>query len=539
VLSPKKRHRSAAISVLVILVALALQLAFATGADAARMPKSLRDAIKANPTAAFKVIVTGTKKTSSSAVENKVKTAQQKYPSKTSVEKKRHVVTNAVSGTFTGAQLAVLDVDSGISSIVRDSTMRMAGYSNLQEWPKIHQAGYFWNSASSLTAPTIAIVDSGIDSTKADFGGRVLTQVNLATVPPNSPGDGRGHGTFVGSIAAGESGGYAGFVPTAKLVSLDVLNDNGEGLMSDVIAAADWIYQNKSSYNIRVANFSLTGSTDSSFLYDPVNKAIEKLWFSGVVVVTAAGNYGSGSLASGVRYAPGNDPFVITVGAADLAGTVTPTDDFEAPWSAWGYTYDGFSKPELGAGGRYMNAAVPTVSTMYLEHPDRVVAPGYMWMSGTSFAAPVVAGAAAYVLAVNPSLTPDQVKGALMLSAQPGGLADPNSLGVGTIRGYAATLISSPPNPNLALNAFLTSDPNGGSSPIFDGDAWAATARANASWNSASWNSASWNSASWNSASWNSASWNSASWNSASWNSGSLSDGTLPTASWASSIYVN
>jgi len=502
------------------------------------MPKSLRAAVKANPTGAFKVIVEGTRTTGSSSVETKVKKALTTYPARVKGIKKKYVVVNGLSGEFSGQEIASLDSDPGIAAIVPDTAVRSAGYSNNQWWPNVAEApGSAWTSG--LAMPTIAVVDSGVDATRlADFGARVLKQVNFTSLTPNSAGDGRGHGTFVASIAAGQAPGYAGFAPTANLVSLDVLADDGQGLTSDVIAAADWIYQNKDAYGIRVANFSLTGSADSSFIYDPLDKAVEKLWLSGVVVVAASGNYAVDGLPSGVRYAPSNDPFVISVGAADTDGSFNTRDDFNAPWSAYGYTYDGFAKPEIAASGRYMNGAAPTTSTMYLERPDRFVAPGYMWMSGTSFAAPVVSGAAADVLSKHPSFTPDQVKGALMLEARPIDHAAPNSMGVGEVKADAADDVLSPPNPNLALNSYLAPDPNGGTTPVFDTASWSSAAFADASWNSASWASASWASASWASASWASASWASASWASASWASGSLADGTLPTASWASSIFV-
>src|SRR4029078_11738590 len=93
--------------------------------------------------------------------------------------------------------------------------------------------------------------------------------------------------------------------------------------------------------NIRVANFSLQSTVSGSFMYDPLNKAVEKLWFNGVGVVVAAGNSGGGGLPPTVAYAPGNDPFVISVGAADLNGTPTARgDDFAAPFSAVGYTLE-------------------------------------------------------------------------------------------------------------------------------------------------------------------------------------------------------
>ena len=90
--------------------------------------------------------------------------------------------------------------------------------------------------------------------------------------------------------------------------------------------------------------------------------------------------------------------------------------------------------------------------------PERVVAPGYMWMSGTSFAAPVVSGAAAQILALHPDWTPDQVKGALMLGARP--LNDPNLTGgVGEVDAAAAAAVDDPPNPNAGLTAFVTANP--------------------------------------------------------------------------------
>src|SRR5207249_6165582 len=133
-------------------------------------------------------------------------------------------------------------------------------------------------------------------------------------------------------------------------------------------------------------------------------------WFNGVTVVAAAGNYGSQSGPTGVLFSPGDDPFVITVGAADIGGKSNINDDSVAPWSAWGSTIDGFAKPEIAAPGRYMVGPVPATSTLVSERPASVVGPGYIQLSGTSFAAPVVSGVAAEILARHPNFTPDQVK---------------------------------------------------------------------------------------------------------------------------------
>ena len=395
-------------------------------------------------------------------------------------------------------------------------------FSSKQLWVPNTGIDKLWNAPvstgsaktqSDLTAPTIAIVDSGVDTSKvADFGGRVIQQVNLTTLPNNSVGDGRGHGTFVAGIAAGQAPGYAGASPKSNIVSLDVMDDTGTARTSDVIAGAQWILANKDKYNIKVANFSLHASNSSSFTHDPLDKAVEKLWFAGVTVVAAAGNYGLPNGPSGVPYAPGNDPFVITVGAADMDGNPSPNNDTAPSWSAYGYTNDGFAKPELSADGRYMVGPIPVGSTLAVQKAANIVSPGYIQLSGTSFAAPVVAGIAAQILARNPSWTPDQIKGALMAGARPTPSALPGSLGVGEVNAIKSVLMSSPPNPNKALDQFLMSDPAGGSTPVFNSDNWESAVRANVSWDAVSWGDVSWGDSSLAAVSWGDISWSDVSW---------------------------
>ena len=441
---------------------------------------------------------------------------------------------NAVAVDITAGKLASLAKKSGLT-ITPDATVHLSGLANSssQIWPYATGDAWLWGSTLSPApqAPTIAVVDSGIEANRADFSGgsRVVAQVNLSSMTPNSAGDGRGHGTFVAGIAAGSAAGHAGAAPNAKIVSLDVMDDTGTARTSDVIAACDWILANKATYNIRVANFSLHSAAKNHFYNDPLDRAVERLWFNGVFVVAAAGNYGSAAGPSGVMYAPGNDPFVMTVGAVDLGQSYYRSDDTAAPWSAWGYTEDGFSKPEIGAAGRYMVGPVPTSSTLPAERPDHVVAPGYMELSGTSFAAPVVAGSAAQILARHPNWTPDQVKGALMVTAQALPSAVRGSLGVGEVNAYAAAKLSYAPNPNLALRKFVTSSGSGGELR-FDPTGWSAAVQANASWADASWADASWAAASWADASWADASWAEASWADASW-----ADASWAEASWADS----
>jgi serine protease AprX len=414
---------------------------------------------------------------------------------------------------------------SGLTVTLDEATKPLSSgtgsYTSSQLWTHESGVNKLWNGPQ---APTIAIVDSGIEAAKADFSGRVVAQVNLVTSGrPNAAGDGRGHGTFVAGIAAGSAAGYAGVAPNAKLVSLDVFDDSGSGYTSDVIKAAEWILANKDKYGIRVANFSLHSANISRFYDDPLNVAVNKLWFGGVVVVAAAGNYGTAGTASGVLHSPGNNPFVITVGAVDIGGSARPVDDAEAPWSAFGRTPDGFWKPEVCAPGRYMVGPIPDASTLAAEKSQHKKGAGYIELSGTSFAAPVVSGLAAQILARNPGFTPDQVKGVIMESARPVMSGAPHSCGVGQVNAVRGALTPTPGTPNLALNQFVTTNLLTGEK-TFDAVSWSNVSWSNVSWSNVSWSNVSWSNVSWSNVSWSNVSWSNVSWSNVSWSNHSTED---------------
>ena len=438
-------------------------------------------------------------------------------------EKLRHEFkfVSSVAVTIKAKRVLSLSKIPGLT-ITSDSRVKLdAVPSSNQVWPTAEALRPFYSETDTYrgATPTIAIVDSGIEQNRLDFdgGARVIGDQVITRLVPNSPGDGRGHGTFVAGIAAGSAAGYAGAAPQAKIVSLDVMDDNGMARTSDVIAAAQWIYEHKNEKNIRVANFSLHSTVPSNFTNDPLDKAVEKLWFAGVTVVAAAGNYGTPDGPSGVMFAPGNDPFVITVGALDLDGSVRIPNHDVPNWSAYGYTYDGFRKPEIAAAGRYMVGPIPAAATLPALKPENIVAAGYMRLSGTSFAAPVVAGAAAQILARHPSWTPDQVKGALMKAARHIPDAPPGSAGVGEVNAYRAAMLNRAPNPNAALDSYLTADPAGGSTPLFNAVSWSDAARSNRAWDAASWSDASWSDVSWTDVSWSDVSWSDVTWSDVTW----------------------
>jgi subtilisin family serine protease len=404
------------------------------------VPQSLLDAASAQPDAMFRVVVQGGGGIRSAAVGDAVTAVKTALPASATKVRRKFSAIDGVAATLTGRQILRLAKWRGISAITPDTTLRSTGYENAEMWRQtsnLQQLSVPSGTSPLPQAPAIAIIDSGIDATRtADFGSRVVASVNVSSRAPGATGDQQGHGTMVAGVAAGASALYPGGAPNAQLVDVRTADANGESLASDVIAGIDWILAHRAQYGIRVVNLSMVGDRQTSFQSDPLNKAVERLWFSGIVVVAAAGNTGTGTGEVDMSAAPGNDPFVITVGAVDQTLTSATGDDVVAPWSSYGHTVDGFAKPELSAPGRYLVMPVPPASTIATALPDRVVAPGYMWMSGTSFAAPVVSGAAAQLLARHPDWTPDQVKGALMLTAR--ALGQPKApVDLGTAAGYA------------------------------------------------------------------------------------------------------
>ena len=118
-----------------------------------------------------------------------------------------------------------------------------------------------------------------------------------------------GHGTHVSSIIASSgvatTGNFQGVAPGVNLVAVRVLDQNGEGSYSNVIAGIQWVMNQKTRYNIRVMNLSLDAPVQSFYWQDPLNQAVMAAWNAGIVVVVAAGNNGPNPMTIGV---PGNVP---------------------------------------------------------------------------------------------------------------------------------------------------------------------------------------------------------------------------------------
>jgi serine protease AprX len=349
----------------------------------------------------------------------------------------------------------------------------------------------------------VAVIDSGVFMDR-DFTEdpkkphtRVVVQKSFNS---ETPSDEFGHGTLVAGIIGGHGGAsdgmYAGIAPGVTLINLKIMDDYGMAYESDTVAALQWVYENKEAYNIRVVNLSIQSTLEQSYHTSPLDAAAEILWFNGVVVVASAGNYQSDSEINPILAAPANDPFIITVGAVDENDTPNRGDDFLAPFSAEDDSLPDNRKPEVLAPGHDIINVLSSSSSWRFEHPDRVILDGeYIRLSGTSLAAPMVAGAAALLVQAEPDLTPDQVKYRLISTGST--INDCRYLDVFTA---VTTPTTESANTGIEASQLLWT----GDEPIV--------------WGSVAWNSVAWNSVAWNSVAWNSVAWNSVAWNSVAWN---------------------
>jgi serine protease AprX len=290
----------------------------------------------------------------------------------------------------------------------------------------------------------VVVIDSGITSWHDDltnktsklypYGNqRVAKFVDFVNGRP-LPYDDNGHGSHVAGVIAGNghdsNGEKTGIAPGASLISLKVLDAQGQGTISNIIAALGWVATNAKTYNIRVVNMSVGARIRESYWTDPLTLATKALTDQGITVVVAAGNLGknaAGKLQYGGITAPGNAPWVLTVGASSTMGTLTRNDDEMANFSSAGPSYlDYEAKPDLVAPGvGTVSLAVPgstfymTKLTALLDGKIKLGSKPYISLSGTSMSAPVVAGTVALMLQANPTLTPNLIKALLQYTAQP------------------------------------------------------------------------------------------------------------------------
>ena len=343
--------------------------------------------------------------------------------------------------TIPVSALAALEADPEVVSVTIDHPMNvMDDLTN--EATGVSTA---WNSGFNGSGIGVAVIDSGINDSHPDLqnpdgSSRVVYHQDFTGTPTTNTSGGQydlyGHGTHVAGIIGGNgslSGGeYAGVAPGVSLIDLRALDANGAGTDSTVIAAIQQAIALQNTYNIRVINLSLGRGIPVSYTQDPLCQAVEAAWKSGIVVVVAAGNYGrlslNGSNGYGTVTAPGNDPYVLTVGASKSNGSALPQAETLASYSSKGpTTYDHVVKPDMLAPGNAIVSLAAPGATLEASYPGDVITGtdgnnDYFKLSGTSMATPAVAGAAALLLQEQSTLTPDQVKARLMKTAHKMGL---------------------------------------------------------------------------------------------------------------------
>ncbi len=390
---------------------------------------------------------------------------------------------------------------------------------------------------------TVALLDTGVTESD-DLGDRLLARVDLT--PERDGFDGYGHGTHMSGIIAGtgaaSDGQWTGVAPGANLVSVKVAGPDGSTDVSVVIAGLQWVVANRSTYNIRVLNLAFGTDSDQSYGIDPLDYAVEQAWFSGILVVASAGNRGpDGNTIN----KPGDDPFVLTVGAADNHGTPDRSSTTVAAFSSWG-SPGGFTKPDIIAPGITVVSVRDPGSTIDTLYPDARIGDSYFKGTGTSQAAAIVSGVAALMFQANPWLTPDLAKGILLKTAYRNGNYG-HGAGAGMVD--VGSALQAARNPNGVMPANLSLVPSTGTGSLeasrgsfhvdadIDGDGipdtvigeidalgqpWPAMSWSAYAWYTSPWSELTavtpgWSAVSWSALSWSGTTWSAVSWSAVSW----------------------
>jgi subtilisin family serine protease len=426
---------------------------------------------------------------------------------------------NVVSARLSDQALAAISTNRTVLRATTDATVTAAGGKrerDLDEDPNGERldsigvaaigAPEAWKRSTGKDV-VVALMDSGIGMHPDLGAGKVVKRMDFVDDHAVAL-DPAGHGTHLAGVIAGKGTSFRGVAPDAKLVDLRVLDRSGEGTLSDVIAAFDWLLKNRKAYHIGILNLSFGTAQRSSYHSDLLAALAEAVWFSGVTVITAAGN-GGGSDEGIVT--PGIDPFVITAGSFDDQGTLSTQDDRESSFSAVGPTKDGVAKPDVLAPGRRvvsLQALDSASGKLKLPHKtkgrDDVL---YGRMSGTSVASAMVTGVAALVLSEHRSYTPTKIKGSLVgsgrdLAGTPRNAVDAAKSLSASARGTNVGLV-----PSHLLVEILVKSGVLGTGITWEGVTWESVTWSGVTWEAVTWESVSWESVTWESVSWEGVMW--------------------------------
>jgi len=334
------------------------------------------------------------------------------------VKRSYHII-NGVAGSISPSKLRDLASDPDVAGVYPDGSVVVAQPMNFTSDNRTFCATSrvnvlpLWDRGINGSGVVVAVLDSGIDKNHPDLAGKVVGEVNFVD-SERTTDDLLGHGTAVAGIIAGSgtaSGGmYMGVAPGASLLNVRVIDSQGSGQISDIIAGIDWAIENGAD----VLTMSL-GGLNLGESNPPISMAADNAMDAGTAVCVAAGNLDerllllmlvASSVCLGCVESPGDGVKVITVGATDC-------DDRIAAFSGSGPLRDGRYKPTLVAPGVNIVSTVPP----NLEIEGKIDN-YYAGASGTSLSTPVVAGVSALLIQADPTLTPAGVKAALTRGAK-------------------------------------------------------------------------------------------------------------------------
>jgi len=429
-------------------------------------------------------------------------------------------------------------------------------------YPRAVNADRVWQNGITGAGIGVAVLDSGVnpDVDLTQPTNRLLAAVNFAG-DRGGMADAGGHGTHVAGTVGGDgfgsNGEYIGIAPNANVIDVRVLNRNGNGRISSVVRGIEWVIAHRAQYNIRLINLSLGMPAPTPYRLNPLDAAVEIAWMRGIAVVAAVGN---GGPTSGSVVAPGDDPYVITVGATDDRGTAGVNDDLLASFSSWGTPPGSTQKPDVVAPGRRIVSLRVPGSYLDTQYPDRVTparsGATYFRLSGTSMATAVATGAAALTLQQQPVLKPDGLKANAMSTTQGYGWAarsaavpapDPRADGSGLIDALAAISTytgrgeggddgsghgrrgnqqplpmpkqSYRPADTLAraLYPIIYGSPLVWKDPNYLGIDWRSLNWTNLGWDNLAWDNLGWDNLGWDNLGWDNLGWDNLGWDNLGW----------------------
>ena len=507
-------------------------------------------------------------------------------------------IVGGVSAELPQRSLPALRADQRVWNVTPNDKVGFHGGADTEVTHRIQKvvgSNKLWASGITGRGVTVGLLDTGVYAAHPDLAGRVICGADLTAEAGTAADcqDTFGHGTFMAGLIAGNgassNGKYKGAAPEARIVSVKASGYDGSTDVSTILAGIQWFVAHQDEYSIDVLNLSLGSDSSQDYRLSPLNFAVEQAWKEGIAVIVSSGNSGPDN---GTVMKPGDDPYVITVGASNDEGSVSANDDMVPVFSSRGPTRaNGLAKPDVVSPGVHtvsLRSPGSAIDQQFCE--QACVDGGYFRGTGTSMSTATVSGVVAQMLQRNPGLTPDQVKHRLMNTAKNIAESDPYARGAGLVNAYDATFSLSngvpqahalstglgllqadrgsiglelvtplgqvdlvgefiqfsdpeeidPTNPaGLVPYVGLSFTTDGWDSPEdWEGAQWRGAQWRGAQWRAAVWDGAQWRATEWDGAQWRGAQWRNEDWEGAQWRGAEWDGAQWRASSWQSHWYA-